>query len=120
LEYTPVLACRWAKFSCYAFALGNWQQPEQIIVHAPAGNIIHATDSALWDIEAIATAGSEAIFGAPRLYGLCSLNLDAKELIVLLGYYIVPSKILVGRKHVIPAPQQRASNASYSYRTNLA
>ena len=95
LEYTPALACRGTNLGRDRFTLGDGQQPKQIVCHRPQRHIIHASERSLGDVKAVASAGGKSILGAPRLYGLRRLNLDAVELVILLGHYIVARKILV-------------------------
>ena len=114
------MACRGANLGRDRFALGDGQQPKQIVCHRPQRHIIHASDGSLGDVEAIARASGKAILGAASLDCLRRLNLDAIKLALLLGHHIVARKILKWGKHVVPATQQRAGDASYPNCSNLA
>ena len=114
------MACRGTNLGRDRFALGDGQQPKQIVCHGPQGHIVHACDGSLGYVEAVARASGKAILGAASLDRLGGLNLDAVKLPILLRHHIVARKVLEGGKHIVPAPQQRAGDASHSDCTDLA
>ena len=97
----------------------RFQNPEQILIHCPANNIINL-GLGVHHFAVMPGTCHKAVI-KPVAFGLAGrLDLDAVEYAVTLGHQVVTGKILHRGQHAIPVAEQRTGHAGNTNGTYLS